>query len=48
MYASIVRQNFVTDILEEMLADKEVYGFSGLDHRDATIALLRGKPLSLC
>ncbi|MFA6461483.1 MAG: peptide chain release factor aRF-1 [Candidatus Woesearchaeota archaeon] len=38
-------KTFVTDILEEMMADKEVYGLVVLDHRDATIALLRGKTI---
>lgn len=38
-------KNFVTDILEEMLAEKEVYGLVVLDHRDANLALLRGKTI---
>lgn len=38
-------KTFVTDILEEMMADKEVYGLVVLDHRDATLALLRGKTI---
>lgn len=38
-------KNFVTDILEDMLAEKEVYGLVVLDHRDATLALLRGKSI---
>ncbi len=39
-------KNFVTDILEEMLADKDVYGLVVLDHRDASLALLRGKTIT--
>ncbi len=38
-------KNFVTDILEDMLTEKEVYGLVVLDHRDATLALLRGKSI---
>lgn len=36
-------KNFVTDILEEMLAEHNVYGLVVLDRRDAYIALLKGK-----
>jgi peptide chain release factor subunit 1 len=39
-------KNFVTDILEEMMALKEVYGLVVLDHRDASLALLRGKTIT--
>ncbi len=38
-------KNFIVDILEDMLAEKEVYGLVVLDHRDATLALLRGKSI---
>ncbi len=38
-------KNFVTDILEEMLAEKNVYGLVVFDRRDATLALLRGKTI---
>ncbi len=38
-------KNFVTDILEEMLIDHEVYGLVVLDRRDAVIALLKGKTI---
>ncbi len=38
-------KNFVTDILEEMLAEKTVYGLVVFDRRDATLALLRGKTI---
>jgi peptide chain release factor subunit 1 len=38
-------KGFVTDILEEMLIEKEVYGLVVLDRRDATIALLKGKTI---
>jgi peptide chain release factor subunit 1 len=38
-------KNFVTDLLEEMLVEKEVYGLVVLDRRDATIALLKGKTI---
>ena len=38
-------KNFVTDILEDMMMDKRVYGLVVLDRRDATIALLRGKSI---
>lgn len=37
---------FVTDILEDMMAIKDVYGLVVLDHRDASIALLRGKTIT--
>jgi peptide chain release factor subunit 1 len=36
---------FVTDILEEILVEHEVYGLVVLDRRDATIALLKGKTI---
>ncbi len=36
---------FVLDILEEMLATKEIYGMVVLDRRDATIAFLKGKTI---
>ncbi len=36
---------FVTDILEDMLTDHNVYGLIVLDKRDATIALLKGKTI---
>ena len=36
---------FVTDILEEILIEHEVYGLVVLDRRDATIALLKGKTI---
>jgi len=38
-------KNFVTDLLEEMLVEKEVYGLVVMDRRDATIALLKGKTI---
>ncbi|MBT4651596.1 peptide chain release factor aRF-1 [Candidatus Woesearchaeota archaeon] len=38
-------KNFVTEILEEMLVEKEVYGLVVLDRRDATLALLKGKTI---
>jgi len=38
-------KGFVTDIIEEMLVEKEVYGLVVLDRRDATIALLKGKTI---
>ncbi len=36
-------KNFVTDLLEEMLAEHRVYGLVVMDRRDATLALLKGK-----
>jgi len=36
---------FVTDILEEMIVEKEVYGLVVLDRRDANLALLKGKTI---
>ncbi len=36
---------FVTDVLEEMMMDKLVYGFVVLDRRDAILALLKGKTI---
>lgn len=38
-------KNFVTDILEEMMSDKRVYGLVVLDRRDAMLALLKGKTI---
>ncbi|MFH1276172.1 MAG: peptide chain release factor aRF-1 [Candidatus Woesearchaeota archaeon] len=38
-------KNFVTDILEDMLMDKRVYGLVAMDRRDAMIALLKGKTI---
>ena len=38
-------KNFVTDILEEMMLENQVYGMVVLDRRDATIALLKGKTI---
>jgi len=38
-------KNFVTDLIEEMMVEKEVYGLVVLDRRDATIALLKGKTI---
>lgn len=38
-------KNFVTDILEEMAIEKEVYGLVVLDRRDADLALLKGKTI---
>ncbi len=38
-------KNFVTDILEEMLAEHRVYGLVVMDRRDGTLALLRGKTI---
>jgi peptide chain release factor subunit 1 len=39
-------KSFVTDILEDMMAIKDVYGLVVLDHRDATLAILRGKTIT--
>jgi peptide subunit release factor 1 (eRF1)/intein/homing endonuclease len=36
---------FVTELLEQMLLDHNVYGLVVLDKRDATIALLKGKTI---
>jgi peptide chain release factor subunit 1 len=36
---------FVTDILEEMMVEHNVYALVVFDHRDATIALLKGKTI---
>ncbi len=36
-------KNFVTDLLEEMLAEHRVYGLVVMDRRDAMLALLKGK-----
>jgi peptide chain release factor subunit 1 len=38
-------KNFVTDILQEILIEKEVYGLVVMDRRDAMIALLKGKTI---
>ncbi|HLC89015.1 MAG TPA: peptide chain release factor aRF-1 [Candidatus Nanoarchaeia archaeon] len=38
-------KNFVTDLLEEMMVERNVYGMVVLDRRDAMIALLRGKTI---
>jgi len=38
-------KTFVTDILEEMMIEKSVYGLVVLDRRDAIMALLKGKTL---
>ncbi|PIN75179.1 peptide chain release factor 1 [Candidatus Woesearchaeota archaeon CG10_big_fil_rev_8_21_14_0_10_36_11] len=38
-------KNFVTDIIEEMLVEHNVYGLVVLDRRDANIALLKGKTI---
>lgn len=38
-------KTFVTDILEEMMAEHQVYGLVVFDRRDATLALLRGKTI---
>ena len=36
---------FVTDLLEQMMVDNQVYGLVVFDRRDATIALLKGKTI---
>ncbi len=36
---------FVTDILEEMMMEHNIYGLVVLDKRDATLALLKGKTI---
>jgi len=38
-------KNFVTEILEEMLVEHNVYGLVVLDRRDAVLALLKGKTI---
>ncbi|MBU0459192.1 MAG: peptide chain release factor aRF-1 [Nanoarchaeota archaeon] len=38
-------KNFVTDLLEEMLVEHQVYGLVVLDRRDAMLALLKGKTI---
>ena len=38
-------KNFITEILEELMVEKEVYGMVVLDRRDANIALLKGKTI---
>ena len=40
-------KQFVTDILEDMLVDHNVYGMVVFDKRDATIALLKGKTITV-
>ncbi len=40
-------KNFVTNILEDMLVEHQVYGLVVLDRRDASIALLKGKTIIL-
>src|SRR3989338_1075964 len=38
-------KNFVSDILEEIMVDHNVYGLVVLDRRDAILALLKGKTI---
>ena len=38
---------FVTDILEEMMVEHQVYGLVVLDRRDAILALLKGKTVTV-
>ena len=38
-------KSFITEHLEDMLVDKQVYGLVVLDRRDANIALLKGKTI---
>ncbi len=38
-------KHFVTDILGEMIIEKQVYGLVVLDRRDANLALLKGKTI---
>lgn len=38
-------KSFITDILEEMIVEHNVYGLVVLDRRDANIALLKGKTI---
>ncbi len=38
-------KHFITDVLDELLVEKEVYGLVVLDRRDANIALLKGKTI---
>ncbi|MBR9683342.1 peptide chain release factor 1 [Candidatus Woesearchaeota archaeon] len=38
-------KNFVTDLLTEMIIEKQVYGLVVLDRRDANLALLKGKTI---
>ncbi len=38
-------KQFVTEILEEMMAEHRVYGLVVMDRRDATLALLKGKTI---
>src|SRR3989338_9200125 len=40
-------KNFVTDILEDMLLEHRVYGLVVLDRRDAILAILKGKTISV-
>jgi len=39
-------QTFVTDILEDMLEDKDTYGLLVVDRREGTIGLLKGKMIT--
>ena len=38
-------KHFMTDLLEEMLVEKDVYGLVVMDRRDASLALLKGKTI---
>ena len=40
-------KNFVTDILEDIMVEHNVYGLVVLDRRDAALALLKGKTIVL-
>jgi len=40
-------QTFVTDILENMIENKVVYGLVAMDNRDAAIGLLRGTSITM-
>src|SRR3989338_1123654 len=40
-------KNFVTDILEGMLLEHRVYGLVVLDRRDAILAILKGKSMTV-
>src|SRR3989338_10475622 len=40
-------QKFVTEPLEDMVSEKEIYGIINLDKGEATIALLKGKRLEI-
>ena len=39
-------QTFVTDILEDMMEDKETYGLLVIDRREGTLGLMKGKNIS--